>query len=304
MCVPGRGLGAGLLGGGFGFGLRGPGLGGVRLGAGGLGLGLPRLGVARQHVETLDQGREGHGGVDIALGHMHAEAVGDQHRADHQQEAQRQHDDGRILVDEVRQRVGGQQHAQHGEDDGDHHDRHVIGHADRGQDGVDREHQVQQDDLEDRRADVVDHDVLLVLLQKVVGRGRVDRVVDLLRRLPHQEQAAGDQDQVAPAEGGVEAFAGQAQVEDRRRQADDPADRRQQAQSHDQGQADADPARPLPVLGGQFVRQDGDEDQVVDPQHDLHDHQGDQGRPGGGVAENGAEAFEHWISYIRVKPLA
>jgi hypothetical protein len=28
----------------------------------------------------------------------------------------------------------------------------------------------------------------------------IDRVVDLLGRLPHQEQAAGDQDQVAPGE--------------------------------------------------------------------------------------------------------
>ena len=41
---------------------------------------------------------------------MHAQAVGDQGRADHQQEAQRQHDDGRIVADEARQRIGRDQH--------------------------------------------------------------------------------------------------------------------------------------------------------------------------------------------------
>jgi hypothetical protein len=35
---------------------------------------------------------------------MEAHAVGDQRHADHQQEAQRQHDDGRVLGDEVGER--------------------------------------------------------------------------------------------------------------------------------------------------------------------------------------------------------
>ena len=53
--------------------------------------------AARQHVESLDQGGEAHGGVDVALGHVEAHAVGDQRHADHQQEAERKHDDGRVL---------------------------------------------------------------------------------------------------------------------------------------------------------------------------------------------------------------
>ncbi|MNT24953.1 hypothetical protein D3C72_1604540 [compost metagenome] len=224
---------------------------------------------------------------------MDAEAVGDQHCADHQQEAQGQHDDGRVLVDEVSQGVRGQQHDDDGDDHGHHHDRHVIGHADRRQDGVDREDQVQQDDLDDGRTDVVDDDVLLVLLQHVVRRGDVDGVVDFLGGFPHQEQTAGDQDQVAPAEGGIEALAMDAQVEDGRRQADDPADGGQQTQAHDQGQTNADAAGALAMLGRQLVRQDRDEDQVVDAEHDLHDHQGHKSRPGGGVAQQGGYAFKH-----------
>ena len=35
----------------------------------------------------------------------------------------------------------------------------------------------------------------------------------------------------------------------------------------------------------QFVGQDRNEDQIVDPQHHLHHDQGDKGRPGGGVAQ-------------------
>jgi hypothetical protein len=37
------------------------------------------------------------------------------------------------------------------------------------------------------------------------------------------------------------------------------------------------------MLGRQLVRQDGDEDQVVDAEHDFHDDQRDQGGPGGWV---------------------
>src|SRR5690606_29844127 len=106
------------------------------------------------------------------------------------------------------------------------------------------------DDLEDGRAHVVDDRVLRI--HHVVGRLGVDRVVDFLGRLPEEEQAAGDEDQVAPAEGGLErrlavrpGRTDQAEVEYRGGQADDPADGHQQGKTHDQGQADADAAGPL-----------------------------------------------------------
>ena len=81
--------------------------------------------IPRQHVEPLDQRRERHRRVDVALRHVEAHAFGDQRHADHQQEAERQHDDGRIALDELRKRVGRQQHHRHRGDHRDEHDRHM-----------------------------------------------------------------------------------------------------------------------------------------------------------------------------------
>ena len=101
--------------------------------------------------------------------------------------------------------------------DRDVHDREVVGHADGGDDRVDRKDEVEQQDLEDRTAerdvDGMADDLVLVVLG-------VDGVVDLLRRLPDQEQAASDQDEVAEREAVAEGR------EQRRGHADDPGDRR------------------------------------------------------------------------------
>jgi hypothetical protein len=65
----------------------------------------------------------------------------------------------------------------------------------------------------------------------------VDAVMDLLGRLPHQEQATGDQDHVLPREGVAEHF------DHRLGQLDDPGDGAQQRQAHDQRHADTDASR-------------------------------------------------------------
>ncbi len=116
--------------------------------------------------------------------------------------------------------------------------------------------------------------------------------MDFLGRFPQQEQAAGDQDQVADREGRLEArlamrieSAGQAEVEHRHGHAGDPRDGRQQAEAQDQRQADADAADLDPLVLGQLVRQDRDEDEVVDAEHHLHHDQGGERRPGGGVGK-------------------
>src|SRR6185312_9528402 len=49
-----------------------------------------------KHVQPLDKGGERHGGVDVSLRHMEPRPFGDQGHADHQQESERQHDDGRV----------------------------------------------------------------------------------------------------------------------------------------------------------------------------------------------------------------
>ena len=89
-----------------------------------------------------------------------------------------------------------------------------------------------------------------------------------------------------------------AKVEDRRGEADDPADGGQKGQTHDQGQANPDTACALAMFGGQFVRQDRDEDQVVDAQNHLHHHQGDQSRPGGRVVEEGGEVEHRGVALL------
>jgi hypothetical protein len=99
-------------------------------------------------------------------------------------------------------------------------------------------------------------------------------VVDLLRGLPHEEETARDQDDVSPREAMAEQF------EHRIRQLDDDRDGRQKGEPHDQRGADAQPPRVLLVFLGKLVGQDGNEDQVVDPQHHLQNDQRAERDPG------------------------
>ena len=73
--------------------------------------------------------------------------------------------------------------------------------------------------------------------------------------------------------------------EHRRREPDDPRDRQQQQDPHAHREPEADRPRPVPLRGGQALDEDRDEDDVVDPQHDLEEREGEQGDPGLGVGE-------------------
>src|SRR5690606_3301708 len=64
----------------------------------------------RDLVEELDHDRETDRRVEIALGQMEPQAVGHQAETDHEQEAQTQHDYGRMRVDERSQRLRSEQH--------------------------------------------------------------------------------------------------------------------------------------------------------------------------------------------------
>jgi hypothetical protein len=55
-------------------------------------------------------------------------------------------------------------------------------------------------------------------------------------------------------------------------------------QPHDQRQADP-AAGALAIAAPALVRQDGDEDQIVDAEHHLHDDQGHERGPGGWVGD-------------------
>ena len=199
---------------------------------------------------------------------MEAQAFGDQRQTDHQEEAQAQHDDGRMRVDEARERLGGKQHDAHRDHDGGHHDAKLVDHADGSDHGVEREHGVEHDDLRDDggKAGV-----------GALAGGNVqlafDTLVQLHRRLGQQEEAAHQQNQVAPGERQrAEGNQGCGEF-------DEPGDDGEQAKTHDHGERQADKAGFVTLVRGEFVRQDGDEDQVVDAKDDLEHDKGEQADP-------------------------
>ena len=97
---------------------------------------------------------------------------------------------------------------------------------------------------------------------------------DLAGRLPDEEQAAGEQDQVAPRD--LVADDG----EHRRRQADHPGEHEQQRDAHEHGERETQAPRELAARRRQAVHQDGDEDDVVDAQHQLERGERGKGDPG------------------------
>ena len=162
----------------------------------------------------------------------------------------------------------------HGDQHGDDHDRDVLGHADRRDDAVDGKHQVQEQDLDDGGRE---SDLGLRRLEHVRPGIGIDVVMDFLGGLPDQEQAARDQDQVAPREAVIE------DGEHRIGQAYDDGDGAEQEQTQDQRRADAHTARVDPMTLGQLIGQNRDEDEVVDPEHHLHGDQGGERDPGSGI---------------------
>src|SRR5207342_1657543 len=167
-----------------------------------------------------------------------------------------------------------QHHRDREQDGGDHH-RRLVGHADRRDDRVEREHDVDHRDLRD---DTHERDRRLAV--DVLGFFLADdQVLDLGRPLHHQEHAAQDQHQVADGDAQAE------EIEQLRGQSGQPRQRQQQADTGYAGDRDAELARLLALHQWQLAHRDRDEYQVVDAQHDLDRAQGDQGDPGLRVGE-------------------
>ena len=123
---------------------------------------------------------------------METETFDQQAETDHHQEAEAEDDDRRVPADETHQRSGGRQHDADGDDDGDHHDRDVVDHADGGDDAVEREDEVEHDDLRD---DLPEH--RMDDLAGLMRLGAFEAMVQFHRTLGEQEGAAEDQDDVA-----------------------------------------------------------------------------------------------------------
>ena len=210
-------------------------------------------------VEKLDHDRETNGSVQIALRQVEAQAFGQQAQTNHEQEAQAQHHHSRVRVDEARQWLGGQQHHAHGDDDRRHHHGQVIDHAHGGDHRVEREHRVQQHDLrhDHAKAGVGPGGIAAAVLRAFQA------LVQLSGGLEQQEQPAHQQDEVAPRN------TQWPHAEQRCGECDQPGHGRQQHQTHAQRKGQTDDAGPVALCGRQLVGQDGDEYEVVHPQHDL-----------------------------------
>ncbi len=98
-------------------------------------------------------------------------------------------------------------------------------------------------------------------------------------RLPDQEKPAGQQHEIAH---------GKCVPVDSRERFGQPHDRRrrgEERQAKHQGERQADETRRRAPTFLDTVRQQRDENEIVDAEHDLHGDQGRERRPGGGVGE-------------------
>src|SRR5215217_1121211 len=212
-------------------------------------------------VQEFDEDGEAHREVDVALGDVLVEALQEQSQADKDQEAQGEHLQGGVAVDYTGYGLGGDQHDQYGHRDGGDHHRDLIDHADSGDHRVQRENDVEDDDLDQDASECRLHPGAGVPL---LG---LKILVDLVGALAQQEEPADDQDHVAPRD---------LMPSDRKQwccETYDPAQRKEQEDSHDQCHAEPQPAGERLPLFGQLVHEDGDEHDVVYAKNDLQGKQ-------------------------------
>ncbi|KPY95609.1 Uncharacterized protein ALO94_05560 [Pseudomonas syringae pv. spinaceae] len=230
--------------------------------------------LAGNLVEHFDENREADRRIQIAFGDMETQAFCGQAETDHHQKAQTQHDHCRTTIDELGQRLAGDHHQANGEDHRDHHHRQVLDHAHRRNNGVQREHRVKHDDLRHDRPEQC-----IACVAGTLGDMAFQPLVQFHGGLEQQEHTTEQHDQVTSGKGLVE------NLEQRLGQRDHPGDARQQAEAHDQCQRQANDPCFITLLRGQLVRQDGDENQVVDTQHQLQHDEGQQAKPCRGVSD-------------------
>src|SRR5262249_29980956 len=215
------------------------------------------------HVQHLDEERERHREVDVALRHVVPHPLRHQHHPDEQQEGQREDLDARVPLDEAAHRPRRHQHHEHRQHHGDDHDRHLVGHADRGDHRVEREHDVEQEDLGQDQPE----DGTRPGTRDLVVRPSLDLLVNLARRLVDEEQAAAQQDEVASRDVPV------SHGDQRLGEPHDPRNREEKQDADAQGQGDAEPARELLLAHRQLRHQDRNEHDVVHAEDDLDDRE-------------------------------
>ena len=166
--------------------------------------------MARPVLETTPPTEEPHRRVQQRLDWLGAlapdrlsdEGFGGERHADHREKRERQHLDRRMAVDELADGLGRDQHHADRCDDGRHHHADLVHHADRGDDRVEREHDVDDGNL---AVDAPEHGLLRRGRdhRRLAGPVLVTRLgldEDFVRRLVQEKYSAEQQHDVSPAD--------------------------------------------------------------------------------------------------------
>lgn len=219
-------------------------------------------------VQELDADGKGHGKIDVPLGHVDAEPLCHEGETDQEEKCQGEHLDGRVVVHEAPDGPGGEQHHPYGQDDGDDHDGQVRHETHGRNDRIEGKHDVQDGDLrqDGKKPALLDS-------RGIRGRDNLQAAVYLMRGFSQEEKASGDEDQVPPGkvlpEDGKQRF----------HQAHDPDNAEEKRQPGQHRQAQPQPSRPVSLRSGEPAHENGDEDDVIDPEDHLEGHQRSQRNP-------------------------
>ena len=204
---------------------------------------------------------------------MIAKTVCQKAQADHQQKAKAEHNDCGVTLHKFQQGRCRQHHNDHGRNHGQHHDEHMVNHAHRSDDGIEREHGVENNDLKNHLP-VANPGALGIEPARVA----LEPVVQLHGALEQQKHAARHEYEIAGR------IAVPAQGEQGVCEQNKPCHKGQQNHAHEQGKAKAGhECLALPLLR-QFAHKNGYEHQVIHAKHHLKQYQRAQTGPGRGVS--------------------
>ena len=205
---------------------------------------------------------------------MKAEAFGQKREADHQKEGETEHHHGRVIVDESREGTARRHHDDHRDHDGGAHDAEVVDHAHRGDDGVDGEDGVEEENLGD------DHPEARRSPAFGFGVGeRFEAFVEFRRGLEEEKDAASEQNEVPPGKRMPP------NREDRGRERDKPGHDGKEPQTHHEREAESGVQCTVLLCDGELLGEDGNENEIVDAEDDFQNDEGEKSNPEGGIKE-------------------
>ena len=186
------------------------------------------------------------------------------------QKGQRQNLQGRVLFNHLRNWPAKLQHNKHGDHNSRNHDGQVLGHADSGQNAVKTEYDIQQGNLHNNgRKGGLDLHILAVLCPT-----HFDDFIDLAGGFLDQEKATQKEHRIPT----IDAIPHD--VDEGLPQPNDPRDRKQHHDSENQRQSYTERARLGSNILRQFVRQNADKNDVVNPQDNLQKRERQEGEEG------------------------